>query len=412
MREAIIGTLAALVATLLVASSASAMHMGMTTGFTVEDSAVSGTFVSFEFDETSGTISNYALSSGDDGGTTVTVFTSVTIENFSTEFAPMDGAQIYAMGAMFTALGAYASVRAIDNPAGNLAIANVGLLGGGTDFDGDVGGIGDMQMMEQYVDAQNTVEFTLDPALEATFEGGQPGTGGGFVNITGDNFRGFIFVSGGSIEVVNDVITVKLKGPQATFFHGLPLLGMIAAEEMFESEMAESAAEGHVGARIELGLETSGQVRMVTTPFRTSFQVSVQTAMQNKVSLDLTSSQPEGAIVVVVIGNDLIELDKEIRVLLDGNGVEQAASLELLVQAKSQGTAQPMVYLLKTSDSLKLSIYVPGFSTKTLTVETVEPAPGETTIGDLLSGSALWIVVGIAAVIIILGAIAAVRRRG
>jgi hypothetical protein len=130
----------------------------------------------------------------------------------------------------------------------------------------------------------------------------------------------------------------------------------------------------------------------------------------NSVSLELESTQPEGTIVVLEISSGLMELDKEIKVVLDGTEVEQATSLELLIDAKSQGLAQPKVYLVKTEDSLKLSIYVPGFSTKTLTVEAVA-APEGPTEGDLLASSTIWIVVGIAAVIVIVGAFAAIRRR-
>jgi HSP20 family molecular chaperone IbpA len=181
-------------------------------------------------------------------------------------------------------------------------------------------------------------------------------------------------------------------------------------EAMFERQMAEAAAEGHVGARIEMGLEAPGQVRLTKTPFRTSFKVRVQAAVMNSISLELESNQPEGTIVVLEIGTDLMELDKEIRVVLDGTEVDQTTSLELLIDAKSQGLAQPKVYLVKTEDSLKLSIYVPGFSIKTLTVEAVE-APEGPAEGDLFASSTIWIVVGIAAVIIIVGAIAAIRRR-
>lgn len=407
--RATFGAIAALVGVLLVVASVGQAQM-IQPGFDYDEATgeVTGTFVSFTFDESTGTITGYTLSSGEADGESVTIFTQVTIENFTAEVLPGMPAletQIFAAGAVWAAIGANATVSAIDNPVGNLGIANIGLMGAPMGFDGDIGAIGGMDLTEQFLESRNTVTFTLASGLQATFEGPEPQVGGGFVNITGPDFRGFIFVSAGSLSVNGDTIIAKLEGPEAVFFHALPLFGMEQAEMEFEDELAEAAARGDVGARIDI----DAQGRALKSPFRTSFQLSVQAALKNRVTLEISSEDPEGTIIVLDVSGDLVDLDKEIRVLLDDAEVEHVASLELLIEAKSQGVAQPKVYLLKTTDELKLSIYVPGFSTKTLTVEAVEAPPEAEE--DVLATSTIWIVVGIAAVIIVVGAVVALRRR-
>jgi hypothetical protein len=407
MRTAI-GILAALVTALLLLSSAGVAHMA-TGGFAYDGTTgqATGTFVSFAFDEETGTITDYTLTAGTVGSQEVTVFAQIALERFAD--GTLDPAlletQVLVAGATWTALGAWATVRAVDNPVGNLAVANVGLLAAPGDFQGDVGEIGDMPMTGQFLEAQNTVTFALGAGLEARFEGARPEGGGGYVALTGDAFRGFLFATNGTFDLPDPTtVVVALEGPQAVFFHALPLFGMEPEEATFEQTMAEAMARGDVGMQIEIG--DGGET--VRSAFRTSFRMSLREATANRVSLDLTSSQTDGTIVVLAVSGDVIDLTKEIRVSLDGTDVTRVTSLELLVDAKSQGLADPQVYLLKTADGLTLSVYVPHFSTRTLTIETVLAAPGA---GDLLTSPTLWIVAGVAAAVVAVAALAALRRR-
>ncbi len=412
MRTAAFGSWAALMAVMLLLASASVAQVSAT-GFEYDDQTglVSGEFVSFVFQEDTmtgaATLSDYSLGDGLGDGETVKVFDVITIENFSGTAIfgqQILDTQVVTVGAVWAAIGANASVKALDNPVGNLAIANVGLSGAPPGYQGDIGQIGDFSLAQQFLDAQNTITFQVNTDMQVSWTG-EVGTRGGYVNITGVDFRGFIFVSNGTVDIDGNTVTVVLKGPQATFFHGLPLFGMGADEMEFESEVAEATARTDVGARIDIG--PGGEV--VKSAFRTSFQLTPLVVEQNRVSLQLESSMTEGAIIVVYISGQVIDLSREIAVKLEGQEVGRATSLEVLIDTKSMGEATPKVYLVKTTDELMLSIYVPHFSERTLTVEALEPAG--LALGDFLSNPTFWIVVGIASAIIIMGAIAAARRR-
>lgn len=75
-------------------------------------------------------------------------------------------------------------------------------------------------------------------------------------------------------------------------------------------------------------------------------------------------------------------------------------------RAKAQGQANPTVHPVRTADSLSLSIWVPGFRTRTLTVEAVV-FPG----GAIAGVPVLYLVAGIAVVIVLPGVAVALKRR-
>ncbi len=395
------GLIAALMAVLLLAAGTATAHMGRAKGFTEENTIIKGTFVSFEFNKTTGNITNYTLTAGEKGPRSVRVFTTVTIENFSTP--EMGEAQTRTMGAVFKAFAGNASIKAIDNPVGHLNVANKGFV-----VMDDISAVEvSRPLPAPNQEARNTINFTLDPSLNAGIKEVRP-DGSVAINITGEQFRGFLIVSAGSVEIAGDLITVKLVGPESVHFHGLPLFSMAPSEAAFEERMAEQAVRGRLAARIELRPEAAGQVQMVDASFRRSFQVTMQAAVENKLSLQLTSDEAQGAIVVLEISGELIQLDRQLRVYLDGKQVVQSPSLDLVIEAISQGNAQPAVYLLKTPESLKLSVYIPHFSTRTLTVEAVS---GEFLGAGLLTNSTFWVLLGAVAAIGTVGVVAAVRRR-
>ncbi len=408
MRTHVIAGLATvLTAVALLLVPAAAAQVGA--GFTETDTdSWEGTYVSFSFDKETGAISSYTLSDGTEGGESVTVFTSITFEKWAAQIDQVQTIDplIFSAGAVWAAIGDLATIRAIDNPVGNLAIANVGRLAAPGNFNGEVGTIGDMNLPTEFLDATNTVTFTVGSTLTAELVEAEAAEGAR-VNITGDDFRGFLFVSNGTLSVSGSDIIVGLEGPHAIFFHGLPLFGMTSEDAAFEEDMGDAAARGDVGARASVTVDDS-VVDVVVSPFRMSFRVSVSAATPGRqVSLEISSSESAGTIVVVDLPDEALDVNQEIRVTLDGQEVNQAASVDLVVEAKSQGQANPLVNLQRTSDGLTLSLWVPGFSTKTLTVETVGVA-GD---GTLAGVPFLWIVAGIAVVIVLLGIAAAVKRR-
>ncbi len=388
MRGMYRGVIATLMAVLLLAAGTTA-QMGKNKGFTEEDHIFIGTFVSFEFNSTSGNITDYTLTAGEKGPRSVRVFEKVTIENFSTP--EMGEAQIRTVGAVFKAVAANASIKAIDSPVGHLKVANRGLA---TD-DGVL------------AEARNTVNFTLDPSLTATVKSGTP-EGPWVINITGENFRSFLIISAGSVEIQDSVISVKLVGPQSVHFHGLPLFSMAAGEAAFREKLVDQAALGTVATMVELRPEAEGKVEIVEASFRGDLQVTIQAALENRLSLQLISSDPRGAILALEISGELIRLDREIRVQLDGKEVWQAPALDHVVEAAALGKAQPAAYLLKTGESLKLSVYIPHFSTRTLTVEAVYTESGW---AAFLLRPVFWILLGVVAAMGV-GVLAVLRKRG
>lgn len=408
IRSTGLSTLVTLLTGLLLAAPAGVATEGTGFAYDPDTGQVVGEFVSFRFDNVTGTITDYTVRAEEaEGG--VTVFGEVTIESFSEDGragTPLSFLPTLETGDVFRALGDHAAIWAMDRSGGPLAIANLGRLAA-IDFPVEVGTVEGMERLLPFPEANNTVTYILGPDLAATLETAESAEGD-FVNISGEGFRGYLFAAGGYLSIEASSVVAKLQGPSATFFLGWPL-GDRLEDPTLELELARGAAEGHIGARLDVGPEHPEGARLILTAFRAGFQARLQSALKDRVVLDIESSEAEGTLVVVEIHEDLLDLQREIRITLDGEVLSQAAGLEDLIAAKNAGVSVASVYLRETPDSLLLVVYVPHFSTRTLAVETIAPATGP---GELLAQSASLIATAAAVTLVLIAAIIALRRRG
>lgn len=373
-----------------------------------ETGEVVGEFVSFYFDNATGTITDYTAR-GSESAEGIVVFRQVTIENFTEArtVAPwLPFLPALETTAVFSAVGDHATIWAVDRPMGPLSIANVGLLAA-IDFRTEIGRIEEKGLPLPFLEANNTVTYTLGPNLEATLEPAETG-GPDFVQITGEAFRGYLFTTGGHLAIQEDTVIAKLEGAEATFFLGMPEGADRLEESSLELDLALRAAEGHIGARLDLARERLEGGQLLLTAFRTDFQARLRSVLGDRIVLDLESSVTAGTLVVVEIQEPLLDLQRDVRVLLDDAVLSRTASLEELIAAKIAGESDASVYLERTAASLLLVVYVPHFSTRTLVVETVSTAGP----GGLPALNASLLAVTAAAAIILVAALVALRRRG
>ena len=312
--------------------------------FTMENGTVDGQFVRFNFDNTTGTISDYEVYTGE---SYVTVFDQITIENFI-----HDGTNI--SGAIFSMMGTHVKIMIHNNPRSI------------------------MQIVNPYDDTPLKINYTVNEDIEVHEGIDVIGDGSHRSSFTyrliGDDFSGVINTPlNATLE--DNVITVDGEGWNETshsMFMNKPRF--IDVPKTHQNRVQNAVMNRTVGAEIEVVGKGNGHVSH-EVQYRQNLEMQVMNMEEKKLRVRVQSEDPNGTCVMLRVEKQSLNLDKnQVQLKLDGEKVKET-SLEKVLQSGDQAR-----YSVQEQEDgmLEIAVNVPHFSEHEITVESESATPGYT----------------------------------
>lgn len=338
------------------------MKHSMFAELTYEDGIADGYYISFLLNETSGAVTNYSLKTA---GGAVTIFDSIEIAGFDPSAPEVHGAVM---------LFDNETVQVIihDNPTGMYhVIAN---------------------------STEAAVSFKIAAGIDVTDI--SPGNGDGLVGN-----RQAVMITDGEVEAIvttDDGTLVVDRGSAGTYvnvtfendhamFRAKPAFAYRNVHN--ESAMQQALIQKRLACEMSLVVR-NGSAMFDVMEYQNQFRMTVMTAEQNRIVVQVSSENHEGRVVLMNMDQLTLETRKGLlTVEIDGKKVRESSNpLEVLYATGSE--EEDAVYTVLQSDDIsQVLVYVPSFSTHTITIESVLP------------GAEIF---GIAGVVAVLGAVAIV----
>ncbi|MFP4051223.1 MAG: hypothetical protein ACLFVB_05735 [Thermoplasmata archaeon] len=305
--------------------------------FTMEDGTVDGRFVKFDFNETTGTISDYKVFIGE---TYVNVFDEVKINNFE----PIETS---IQGAVFMMNGTHAKLMIHNNPR---AI---------------------MQIVNPYDDTPLLVNYTVDENVDINEEI-QPSAVK--YRLTSDDLNGVINTPLNT-TVEDDIITVNGEGwneTSHTMFMTKP--SYTKEPKQHQNEFEEAVMNSKIGTEMEVVGKGEGHVSHEVR-YRQNLQVQLQKMEEKKMRVRVQSEDPNGTCVMLRVEKQSLNVEENnIQVRLDGEKMKET-SFQKVIEGGEQAK-----YSVQEQENgmLEIAVNVPHFSEHEITVESASETPGYT----------------------------------
>ncbi len=325
-------------------------RLGLFGGFNQNNSDFQGRFLSFELNETSGSIVNYSVATF--GGNEI-LFSQINLK----DFIPTN---VSTIGSLIIERNSNASVVVHDNPVALLHVSSN--------------------------HSMQSANFTLAPGISAALV---PRVGDetniSFALIGGTGIQGILMVRNGTLAIETDgtgdeIIVanssdIMLRMKPAT-------RGYNAMNEAVQTAIANGKVAGELSMIVR-----NGSAMFDLLQYQTGFKLEVQQAGENHVRLTASSDEHEGRVAIINLDQGTFDArtNKDIVITLDGKTIRQTQDpLDVLSNSGSQdGDA---VYCIEsTLNGSQIMIYVPNFSTHELDISSVSPLAGVLNITGLLA---------------------------
>lgn len=305
--------------------------------FTMEDGTVDGRFVKFDYNETTGTISDYKVFIGE---TYVNVFDEVKINNF-------DSIETSIQGAVFMMNGTHAKLMIHNNPRAL------------------------MQIVNPYDDTPLLINYTVDENVDINEEI-QP-TAVKY-SLSSDDLNGVINTPLNT-TVEDDIITVNGEGwneTSHTMFMSKP--SYTKEPKRHQDEFEETVMNSKIGTEMEVVGKGEGHVSHEVR-YRQNLQVQVQNMEEKKMRVRVQSEDPNGTCVMLRVEKQSLDIEEnKLQMRLDGEKMKETSFQKVL-----EGGEQAKYSIQEQEDGmLEIAVNVPHFSEREITVESASETPGYT----------------------------------
>ncbi len=312
--------------------------------FTMENGTVEGRFVRFDFDNTTGTIHDYEVFTGE---SYVTVFDEVTLGNFIHTETSINGA-------VFMMNGTHVKIMIHNNPRSI------------------------MQIVNPYDDTSLRINYTVNEDIEV-HEGidviGDGSHRSSFAyQLIGDELNGMINTPlNATLE--DNVITVDGEGWDNTvhsMFMSKP--SYIDVPKRHQNKVQNAVMNRTIGAEMEVVGKGEGHVSH-EVQYRQNLEMKLQKMEEKKLKVRVQSEDPNGTCVMLRVEKEALNLEKKnIQLRIDGDKAEKT-SFEKVLQGGEQAK-----YSVQEQENgmLEIAVNVPHFSEHEITVEGESSTPGYT----------------------------------
>jgi len=338
---------------------------GLFAALTYSDGMAIGGYISFQIDETTGTINDYTILTESED---ITIFEGIEIQDFDVQ-------DLRVQGSVFQVSNETIQVIVHDNPTGMFhAVSN---------------------------DTGMTISFRVAEGIQIS--DGVPECLGcddfESVLVYSDEFYGILYTDEGTITVDSDgddnyinITTAK----DHVIFRMKPVFSHNGMDDQIMQAMMKNRIAGEISLIVRDGCAVTN-----TMEYQNHFRIRAMEAEQNRIVLQVSSENHEGKVVIVNMDRETLRTqDREIEVRLDGLGVEPTDNPLEVLYASGAEMDDCRYMLVETEDSVQLLVYVPSFSTHLLSIESI--LPGEEIFGlpGVLAIVGAVSIVGVAAVFI------------
>ena len=299
--------------------------------FDYDDGVAEGHFVKFSYNETTGELTNYSVRTGEEYDK---VFQSVIMN----AFAPDD---YRAAGSVFNQWNDTHRMVVHNNPTA---------------------------MINGHSNTTSTVaSFLLNDSMEVEEIDMDAGDRKA-VRIHADGLNASISVANGTIDIDNSTDDVYVN---VTANEGMLLFRMMPffAGDEVGPMLSQAVNEGKVSNELAV-LARDGNTLSVENVYDPRYSMEMVEAGKDKISLELSSEDPEGRVMIIVFDDETLNTTPGISVKLNDEEITEA-DIEDVLASTGNATTDSVYALIEENGTQYLVAYIPHFSTQTLDIETV-----------------------------------------
>lgn len=289
-------------------------------GFQRDGRLVQGRHVTFRYED-GGNLTSYTV----DGKT---LFTRVAVNDFTPRDAPEPFSNPIVAGSQFALVGEEAGVSTVDVRPGPLMVRTA---------------------------EPRAVDLVLADGLSASEDAVEPGCAAVEGNVSA-------LICGGSVQIDGQVLRVDLSaGDQLTVVR-------LPGSESPSRDLARQIAAGRIGLEVDLDREATAS----STVFGAGFRGVDARPVDGGVRVAVNRSIPDGAAVTLDVPQAALETSSpdEIAVLLDGERINQASSLEAVASCDSDEPTYVVVLGRQDGEQrAQVVVCITHFSERTITVQ-------------------------------------------
>ncbi|MEM0156069.1 MAG: hypothetical protein QW597_05660 [Thermoplasmataceae archaeon] len=366
---------------------------------------VTGRFVNFNFNRTTGLISNFTANQ-----TGQQVFSSITgagIGNFtSNEYLPAIRTPVLTVGGLFVYNNG-SIIYAIHN---NPALESKFLVYNGTisftlssNLTASQFSTPNEETYYNTSDLNSNLSYLANVSFgyNHRFEAGHMG-----VLINNSQFYGFLLINNGNLTINGKTLTVSSSTGQIAGVSFVAPEGLQRMGYEYQHRLSYAFAHRQLAGLVSVSL-TNTVFSNITMSLNSSVNLSVSSTTNGKVALHLSSAVHTGTNIAVFISDQVINSAGKMYVYLDGTGIT-LSSYDNVINSTSSTNAYYAV--IQESTGTLLVVHVPHFSNHTLVISSTPISNS----GSSFSSLGLYDYLAIGAVVAAIAAVAsimAVRRK-
>lgn len=363
---------------------------------------VTGSFLDFNFNATTGVISNFQSNLVNQK-----VFTSIyaygngsLTSSTDTPVIPVSSPVV--IGSLFAYLNNTSLTTIRDNPSlvSNFFVSNGTLVfqvGTGITRISEFGANASTSVYTgSELDDSSGNFFNYSAGMSDHFEAGANG-----IYLSGNGFRGFLFINGGNISISGSTISVQTSHTARVSLVSPP--GLQGSASRAIEDINNAIMHGKISAEISID-KTTGSTGSLTLSYNNSVSVQLTNASAGKLTFVASSLKHAGTVIAIFISNSVISNGSKLIVSFDNT----VATLETENFTINTTNGVNAVYAsFKVPGGVEVLIHIPHFSTHTIEVYT---ASNSTSVLSEVSSPAG---IGVIAVVLvgIVAAVAVVSRR-
>ena len=219
-------------------------------------------------------------------------------------------------------------------------------------------------------------------------------------------FRASLFAHHASVSVNNTtgMISISTKGNAQISFVAPPGLQQIS--HPLARAIQYAVEHGKLAAMVVLGTPGSNNTNM-SVNYNSTMAISIQNVNTNSVTIKVGStSSHEGTSFGIFVPNGVIANNSKIVVTFDSSNTVTVSNISSVINATS--TTQAAIYKVNVSGGTLIVIHVPHFSNHTIQIST---ASTQTGLPGLPGNEAVYVIGGAVVVVALVGVGLAIRKR-
>lgn len=298
--------------------------------FDLKEDRVEGRFVTFDYDNANGTISDFQIFTGD---SFIQIFDQVVLEDF-------DHVETYVSGAVFMMNGTEVRVTIHNNPRTIIQVSN------------------------PYSDVPFKVDYMVNGDIDIT-ETASSRPYSIKYRLTMDDIEGVINTPLNA-TLDDNVITVDGQGHHETahsLFMNKP--NYTGEEDGRQQQIQDGIAEERIGAELDIVGEGEGNISH-QVKYRESLHMRIIFMEQQRLRIRIQSEEPNGTCIMLRIEKQSLDLEiDQIRLEVDGEKAEKTSLEEVLE------TGEDVKYNIQEREDgiLEIIVNMPYFSEREITIE-------------------------------------------